>query len=76
MTAVRLTAAQARALGLTGDLGLPIVPPRTRTTRKALPRTTTTTCHACGARFTGDTGEARHTLDTGHARYDTDIGTS
>ena len=43
-------------------------PPDTRSAHPAV-----TVCHDCGARCTGDTGEARHVTDTGHARYDLEL---
>lgn len=76
MTEVRLTAAQARALGIDG--GAPgenkeEIPVRRRT-RRQLPRDRAiSTCHNCGQVFTTDAAETRHVAETHHARYDTTL---
>ena len=71
MAAAHLTAAQARALGIAATGA---VPARKRTTRIAAPRAgAVTVCHACGERFTGETGEARHTVTVRHYRYDWEL---
>lgn len=69
MTGVRLTAAQAKAMGIVG--GAPATAPSgRRTTRHQLPRQgATSTCQTCGETFTSDAAETRHVADTLHPRY-------
>jgi hypothetical protein len=64
---VHLTAAQARALGITG-----VAPAKVRTTRKEATgpyrtRCATPTCHV---EFSTMTNESSHFAATGHCRYD------
>jgi hypothetical protein len=66
MTAVTLTPAQARRLGID-------VPPSagvTRRTRRAVPGHGTSRCTTCGETFTTDAAETRH-VTRGHNRYET-----
>ena len=65
MTAARLTAAEARRLGL--DPG----PARTgRTTRKVARGPYHTRCRTCGEQFTTEASEERHMVAAHHARYE------
>lgn len=63
--AVRLTAAQARALGVETRA-------RTRTTRhESRPdQCAPNRCTTCGEQFTGETAERRHADSTGHLRFE------
>ena len=63
--AVRLTAAQARALGVETKA-------RTRTTRREsrAAECAPNRCTTCGEQFTGETSERRHADSTGHRRFE------
>jgi hypothetical protein len=61
--AVRLTAAQARRLGVDA-------PAKTRTTRKAARGPYHTRCVPCGAEFTTVAAEDRHLAANPHYRYE------
>ena len=61
--AAHLTAAEARALGITAPAG------RTRTTRKAAPGHGRSRCYDCGQLFTTAAAETRH-VAAGHCRYE------
>jgi hypothetical protein len=66
MTA-RLTAAEARALGLAPSSS------RSRTTRRSAPGPYRTTCHTCSTFFASQADEDRHLDATGHPRYTLDL---
>ena len=65
MSSVRLTAAEARRLGVVpSDTG-----PARRTTRKEASGLYATTCQTCGAKFDTIAGENRHVSLT-HCRFE------
>ena len=59
----RITAAQARALGIDAPKA------KQRTTRKEATGPYRTRCTTCGEEFTSMAAEDRHVTDTLHARY-------
>jgi hypothetical protein len=61
--AVRLTPAQARAIGV--DTAAP-----KRTTRRAAAGPYHTRCTRCGEEFTTEAAEERHLIAAHHARYE------
>ena len=65
MTAVHVTAAQAKKLGITPTEPAPSVRPRRRRARSPY----ATVCHDCGETFTTQASETRHLDDTRHCRY-------
>ena len=70
MTAVALTAKQAKALGITATDPTPSTPTRRRRARSPY----STVCHDCGETFTTQAAETRHLDATRHCRYQLDIG--
>src|SRR4029077_7244607 len=64
MTAVHLTAAQARALGVD-------TPVKAKTTRKVAAGPYWSRCKSCAVEFTSYASEDRHVKEFHHARYDT-----
>lgn len=63
MTAARLTASEAKALGIDVEAT------RTRTTRRTARAPYHTRCMSCRAVFTTQAAEDRH-VSTGHARFE------
>lgn len=75
MTAARLTAAQARRLGIGAGAAAPTptpTPPAV-TRRRRRPEPYATTCHDCGERFTTQADETRHLETTTHRRYQLEL---
>ena len=71
MTAVKLTPAQARALGIDPpDAVTAASAPARRARRPAGPAHYHTVCHNCGEVFTTQAAETRHLDATRHARYE------
>ena len=72
MTAVKLTKAQARALGIapSTDVAAPAGQPPARSRRKPAARRdrSVADCVDCDARLIGEAAQRRHTDDTGHCR--------
>ena len=64
--AVRLTPAEAKALGL----DVPVR--RTKASRALVPAADclAVVCHVCGQEMTTDEAMSRHTTEVGHLRYD------
>jgi hypothetical protein len=79
VTAVRLTAAQAKKLGVfdqgPADTFPDIKPPKKRTTRRTVKGAPYfTICKACGMEFRTVASEDRHLNETRHARYELVLG--
>jgi hypothetical protein len=64
VTAARITAAEARRLGIDTPAA------RKRTTRRTAPARYHTRCTRCGATFRTEAAEERHLISHHHARYE------